>query len=383
MEDEAVSLAIQGNNLYVAGNFKSPRLYFSSTDFLVNENNFDSFFATYDLDGNFIGAVKIFSGNNVERIKDMIYTPITNNLIFAAFFKNEIKYTDISGPVTVNASSSKDLLIVRSDLSGIIQDTARYTTSVQNSVLKDVNLSSDNGYYLSGDLFGTIYFTSNDSIKGNTDYNSDALVIKVDNNLNFLWARKGGGIGYDHANNAISDRFGNVYLTGKVESTVTFDSTAFSQSHLINSFGGPDLFLAKYNKLGTLQWISRKGDAGDDDGSGLIQQENLVQFCGNISGSVIFNTDTLKSTGLTDVNTGFAIYDIKGNEIGAQGIGGTGLDRGSTITFHPNRNTIIAGTHRLTYFNHWRLYLFKSFRNIQRIHCQLLLSNECRIYCYQ
>ena len=72
-------------------------------------------------------------------------------------------------------------------------------------------------------------------------------------------------------------------------------------------------------------------------------RENLIQFCGNFSGQVIFNQDTLVSSGLTDVNTGFAIFDPKGSEIGAQGIGGTGTDVGQAIAFTSLGGTNIAG----------------------------------------
>ena len=345
LQDETVSLVIVGNNLYVAGNFKSPVLYFTPTNTLTNTDNFDSYLAQYDLNGNFIAATSIFYGTSVERVKQMIFDPVQNDLLFLGQFKSQLKYFDGITEVTVptRSSTNKDLFIAKSNFSGAIQDTAIYTTTVVNSILNDINLSQDNGYYLSGSLYGTIYFDQSDSIKGNSTTNSDALVLKVNTNLDFQWARKGGGIGYDHANSANSDKFGNVYLTGKVESTVTFDSTATLQSHSIASFGAQDLYVAKYNKLGTLQWIKRKGDAGNDDGYGMAQRENLVQFCGNYAGEVVFNTDTLKSSGTSDDNTGFAIFNTKGNEIGAQSIGGTGYDYGEAISFSPNGNTIIAG----------------------------------------
>jgi gliding motility-associated-like protein len=343
-DEESVSLVIVNNTIYVAGSFKSPKLYFTGASSLTNENNYDSFIASYDLNGNFISAVKVFGGTDVQRIKDMIYNATINNFAMVAQFKNQIKYTDLSGPVTVTAKSSKDLIIVKTDLTGIVQDTARYTTNPQNSILKDINRTFDNGYYLSGDLFGTVNFGGGNTITGHLPTTTaDMLIVKVNQNLDFQWSRKGGSTGFDHANNAIADKYSNIYVTGKVEADVTFDSTATLQSHTILGFGGQDLFLAKYNKLGTLQWVKRKGDQGTDDGYGIIQRENLVQFCGNISGQVIFNNDTLSTSGITDINTGFAIFNTTGDEIGAQGIGGTGLDLGDAITFNINGNTLITG----------------------------------------
>lgn len=343
--DLAITIEIINNSLFVAGNFNSPTLYFTLTDVLNNDNSFDAFLAEYDLDGNFIDAYRIFSGTNQQRILNMTYDPNFNDLVIVGYFIDEMVYDDGSTSQTIDARGSKDLYIFRSNYSAEIQDTATFYVTA-NSSFKTVNLSLAEGYYIGADLRGTMFFTPDDSIQGNSSTNTDALIIKVDEDLDFDWARKGGGIGYDHVNSAVSDIYGNYFLTGKVESTITFDSTATLQSHSIPSFGTIDLFLAKYNKQGTLQWLKRKGNIGNDNGYGLVQRENLVQFCGNIALEVIFNVDTLRSTGSTDVNTGFAIFDINGNEIGAQGIGGTGTDLGEMIVFNSSGNTIIGG-----YFN--------------------------------
>lgn len=343
LDDETTSLVIIGSNLWVGGSYKSTPVYFSPTVSLANVNNFDSFIAQYDLNGNLITAVRIFSGTDVQRIKDILYNSTNNRLLILAQYKNQIRYTGASGAVTLTAKSTKDLIVAVSDLSGVIQDTAIYATNPQNSILKDINHSNDGGFYLSGDLFGTVNFGGGNTITGHSTTTADMMILKIDQNLDFQWVRHGGALGYDHANNAVADIYGNIYVTGKVESNATFDSTATLQSQVFTDFGAQDLYLAKYNKLGNLQWVKRKGNAGNDDGSGLIQRENLVQFCGNISGQVIFNVDTLKSSGTTDVNTGFAIFNTTGDEIGAQGIGGTGTDRGNAITFDPSGNTIITG----------------------------------------
>jgi gliding motility-associated-like protein len=342
----AVSVVIVDGTLYVAGDFRSSIVYFTPTDSLINTNNFDAFLAKYDLNGNCIDAIRIFYGSNVERIKGMIYNNTDDNLIIIGQFQVEFKYFDGSSEITVlpRIAGRKDHFVVKVNSLGEVQDTMFFQSPSLNTILKDVNLASTEGFYVAGDVFDQIQFSNpSDIIIGNSTTTADAFIVKLNSTLDFQWARKGGGIGYDHVNSSISDKYGNVYLTGKVESTISFDSTATLQSHIIPEIGAQDLYLAKYNKLGTLQWIKRKGDIGNDDGYGITQKENLIQFCGNISGEVIFNVDTLRSSGISDVNTGFAIFNTTGDEIGAQGIGGSGTDRGEVIEFSPNGNTIIGG----------------------------------------
>ncbi len=342
-KDIVTSIVIVGDRIFVGGNFNSTILHFSPTVSINNDNSFDAFFGEYDKNGNIINAIGIFSGVNQQRILDMTYDPdpMENCLLLVGYFKEEIKYYDGSSTIAVSAGSSKDLYLFKSNLSGEIIDTLIYRAGA--SSLKNINLSADGGYYIGGDLKGTLHFNAEDSIVGNTDYNTDAMLIKVHPDLSFHWVRKGGGMGYDHVNSARSDIHGNMYIAGKCESTITFDSTETIQSHPLNGYGIMDLYLAKYNPDGNLRWLKRKGDEGNDDAFGLALRENLVQFCGNIAGEVIFNVDTLKTGSTSDVNTGFAIYDTKGNEIGAQGIGGTGTDIGEIIAFTSDGRTVISG----------------------------------------
>ncbi len=344
--DEIVSIVLKGTSLYVAGNFKADLSFSGTAASFSHENNYDSFLAEYDLNGNYQDATNIFSGYGVERIKNIKYNSYTGKLVISAQFKDEISYqTPTNADTTVIAQGNKDLIIAISDLSGIIQNKVVHTTSVVNSIYNDISLCQDEGYNLSGDLYGSIYFTSLDSITGNSTSSPDMVVVHLNENLDFEWARKGGGTGYDHALSSVSDEYGNIYVTGMISGSVKFDKNATEKSETIIALA-EDLFIARYDKNGNLSWIKRNGSNGKDVGFGLVQQENLVQFCGNISDTVVFNTDTLTSTGISDLNAGFAIYDIDGNEIGAQGIGGslaTGEDKGQAIAFDSDRNTIIAG----------------------------------------
>ncbi len=66
----------------------------------------------------------------------------------------------------------------------------------------------------------------------------------------FLWVRIGGGDKIDRGYAIASDHVGNCYVTGHYESaSAEFD-------HLkIESVGDYDLFVAKYDPAGKLQWI--------------------------------------------------------------------------------------------------------------------------------
>ncbi len=339
--DEVVTLSLIGSNLYVAGSYKSSILRFTGSDLLVNNGGWDAFIARFNLNGVFQDAARIFWGSDNQRIRDMLYDENRNQFVIIGNLKSFLVYDNGIENDTVIARGPKDLFIAQSNISSEVSKIVNYETSTNKTVFKDITISQNTGYFMSGDLKGKVFFTPTDSLAGD-EVNMDIMCFRVDTGLTLNWKRKAGGTSWDHANSSVSDIYGNIYLTGQLQGDVYFDSTA-TQSIFIPNLGNEDIYLAKFNKSGNLQWIRRKGDTGKDDGYGLVQRENLVQFCGNFAGTVIFNVDTLKSSSTLDRNTGFAIFDTYGNEVGAKDIGGTLEDRGTNIAFTPEGNTVIAG----------------------------------------
>lgn len=349
--DEAAAIVVVDDFVYVAGSFRNNDISFdeAGTITILNDGDYDSYLAKYDLDGNLLKATHIFRGTGLQRIKDMTYDPYSKELVFTGFFKTNIQYNDGGGLISPisTAEGGKDMFFAKADTSGVINSFSSAFTLVDNNgtVLKDINMSPDTSYYLTGDLYDTLVFpgTPNDTVFGDATRNSNALILKLNKDLNLVWARTGGGIGFDHANSATSDGFGNVYAAGKVEGTVRFDSTATLQTSDITGRAASDLYLCKYNTGGNLLWIIRKGGDGLDDAFGLDLSENLVQFCGNFEDTLIINNDTLIAAPADSINSGFAIFDLDGNEIGGQSIGGSGVDIGRAIKFDNNGSTIISG----------------------------------------
>src|SRR5713101_3673598 len=79
----------------------------------------------------------------------------------------------------------------------------------------------------------------------------------------FLWAAKAGGSDIDIGYGIAADASGNVYVTGFFSGTATFGSTNLSSSGL------EDIFVAKYDAAGTLQWARQAGGSAYDEGLGI------------------------------------------------------------------------------------------------------------------
>lgn len=122
-----------------------------------------------------------------------------------------------------------------------------------------------------GNVFTTGYFDSpsiqfggnnNDNVTmANPGNGSGAFIMKLDPNLNALWARGFSSDSNDEALGCYADRYGNTVVTG------TFSGNSLTiGNNSLNNNGGDEIFLAKYNTQGDLFWATKIGKS-DDDGA--------------------------------------------------------------------------------------------------------------------
>ncbi len=113
----------------------------------------------------------------------------------------------------------------------------------------------------------------------------------------FEWAISIGGEGYARTRSAAVDDQGNLFVIGTYSSTVDFDPGIDSVN--ITSKGGSDIFLVKYDIGGNYLWVNALGGFGNDGGS-LVQTDALgnVYIVGSFQYSVDFDPGP-DSIGLT------------------------------------------------------------------------------------
>ncbi|HNW98861.1 MAG TPA: SBBP repeat-containing protein [Bacteroidales bacterium] len=139
-----------------------------------------------------------------------------------------------------------------------------------------------------------------------------------------------------------NDALGNVYVTGYfISPTVIFDDDT-----LTNSSQEHDIFLVKYNDNGDVIWSrSIGGDDHDTPYSVDVDVNGNVYIAGfNGSSELIFNNDTLVSTGNTDVL--LCKFDANGNKLWARGAKGNDADEATSVTTDNSGNIYITGNFR-------------------------------------
>ena len=182
---------------------------------------------------------------------------------------------------------------------------------------------------------------------------SVGMLAKYNTNGGLNWSARIGVSATATTSYAIAtDRSGNVYVAGDYASTIPVfnqDGTSFGSLAISNN-GRYDTFLAKYNSLGTIQWITRIGGVGGDESSYSICTDSggNVYVGGEYTSETVsvYNSDgsILKTLSRTASYDSYIVkYNTNGIAQWATNITGDSLDSISSITCDNDGNVYISG----------------------------------------
>jgi hypothetical protein len=164
------------------------------------------------------------------------------------------------------------------------------------------------------------------------------------------WAKQAGGTLQDVGRGIAMDTSGNSYVTGLFNDTVVFGASEPNETTLI-SYGGPDIFVAKYDSDGHLVWVKQAGGALLADGLGIaVDTSGNSYVIGRFEGTAVFGASEPNETTLVNASGSdifVAKYDSDGHLVWVKQAGGTGSAGGFGLGMDGSGNIYITGT-----FNH-------------------------------
>ncbi len=264
------------------------------------------------------GSVNLDYGNSIA-------TDTSGNYYITGHFAGTATFGDQSR----TSAGGRDIFVTKYNSSGVVQ-----------WVRAAGGTGEDNGYGIATDASGNVYVTgsfSGTAAFGNQSRTavggSDIFLAKYNSSGALQWVRAEGGTGEDIGVNVVADASGVLYTTGVFFGTATFGTESRT------SAGDLDIFVAKYNDSGTLQWVRAEGGATIDYGIGIaIDASGNVYTTGHFSGTATFGTTTKTSEG------GYDVFVVKYNGSGAlQWVvtrGNETNDFARNITTDSNGNTV-------------------------------------------
>ncbi len=197
--------------------------------------------------------------------------------------------------------------------------------------VQSVAAAPDGAIWVVGEFSGTAEFEQGEPSETTliaTDW-SDIFIARYhfDGALSFVtYVDRTGSSGHQvPARISVADD-GTIWVLGRFEGTAVLGADEPNETTL-ESAGGVDLFIAKYNADGSLNAAKRVGgDAGEDVGYSLsVQEDGAVWISGVYWGDVIFGRGEVNETVLTSINNNVFIakYNADGTLAQAQTLLGT------------------------------------------------------------
>ncbi len=171
------------------------------------------------------------------------------------------------------------------------------------------------------------------------------IIINTFNNLyaqkvpEWDWVKNAGGKNQDYGKSLVTDKYGNVYLTGSFKSNVI----QFGKSKLKNK-GKDDAYIVKYNSIGDVLWSKIVGGTSSEKGIAIsTDKEENSYFLGNFeSDNIILDDFILTNDGENDI---FLVkLDKNSNVIWANSINGNSNELAYSMAIDKNQNVFITGT---------------------------------------
>lgn len=136
-----------------------------------------------------------------------------------------------------------------------------------------------------------------------------------------------------------TDPSGNIYVAGTYSKSVKFGATTLVPPNLNYN----DVYVAKYNATGTLQWVLAAGGSACNAG-GLVASASTVYFVGDCTFGAAFGGKTVAAHPTYGNTLFLATIEPGGSFRQVLASGGTGSMKGHAVTLDPEGNLLIAGT---------------------------------------
>ena len=269
------------------------------------------------------------AGGTTNDIGEHVAVDASGNVYISGYFQGTATF----GATSKTSVGSNDIFVAKYSSYGTlqwVQSAGGTTTDEANRIAIDAS----GNVYITGYFSGTATFGA---ISKTSAGSNDIFVAKYNSSGTLLWVQSAGGTGFDEANGIAIDASGNVYITGVFNGTTTFGATSKT------SAGGYDIFMAKYSSSGTLQWVQSVGGTSTDIAKGIaIDASGNVYITGYFGGTTTFGATSKTSAGSADIFV--AKYDPVGTAWSwVLSAGGTGFDQANGIAIDASGNVYITG----------------------------------------
>lgn len=324
--DAAKSITVdEQGNTYITGNIAG-FADFSGTTY-QGRGIYDIFIAKYNSQGGLLW-VKLAGGDNNESGNAIQYK---NGFLYLTGYFND---TTWFGGNRMISRGSSDAFIAKYD-----KDGSFIWVKQAGGVNGDLGISIDVDD--AGDIFVAGTFRSSMTLDAinltSPNFYDESFYARYDANGNVIWAKATRGNNPNQIAGVAFDHDHSFFITGFFGGNFTIGSTTVNSS--TSSY---DIFLAKIDANGDLDWLKKAGSTYEDAAHGVCSDLNgNPSIVGYFAGTAYFDSHTVTYSDYNDVFV--ARYDSSGNNLWVRAGRGHQLDVGWGIATDNNGNVFATG----------------------------------------
>lgn len=339
-KDEPVLMATDANNnVYIAGKFKGASMTLDATTILLSigtSTDGNIYVAKYDSSGNLLWAKN--GGGNVTDLDlhDITVDAGGNVYLTGSYWGHEIEFDNV---VFTHSSYTGLNFILKFDSAvGAIT----LSKEMPGMVIPGIATDAGNNIYVAG-IFGSDNVNIDGTVLTRVGSYDDIFFVKMNASGSVLWAKRLGDVNNDRAFDIGVDNMGNVYIAG----TYTFSTNI--EGTILNSNGPSDMFLAKFNPAGTLQWAKTAGGSGSEGFSEIAvdNADNIYVLGESFSPSITFASVPVPVSANGMLAPVLAKYSANGAEQwlkGASVVGSTDYAISTSVSVDKDNNVFVSGS---------------------------------------
>ncbi|QDV83430.1 Calx-beta domain-containing protein [Planctomycetes bacterium TBK1r] len=315
----------------------------------------DGYIASYTPSGNLRWAHQIGSAGK-ETVWRMVVSG-SGEVYAVGEFAEAVDFDPGPGIVNLTPVNTRDNYILKLDSDG------QFVTVGQiGGDISGLSIDNNGNLLLSGGYRRTVDFDPGPGVFNLPDAgssgNADSFFLKLDSDLNFVWAKSLDEVNYplgrgDFSWAIAADSNGDVYAAGDFRGEVDFDPGPGVTSYVSPGSSESDAYLLKLSSAGDFVWARAWGGAAIESSSTLAIDSNDNILVGGGFGDA-FSTSVGQTTDFDPGPGSFLItsngerdafvskFDKDGQFIWARGIGGTYFDTPSRIAVDRQGNVSLA-----------------------------------------
>ena len=262
-------------NIYICGGFQGTLNLGIHT---LTSSQDVGFIAKMDSTLNFVWAKELDSTTYSRAYELTIMNE--SDIYITGLFQNDIDL----GAISLTGVGIPDMFVGKfysGDGACIWAESFAYDAST-SFVSPSICLDPKGHILITGSFQGTMSI-QNSKITSFPGYD-DIFVVKILSTGKLIWLKMCGGAAGDTSHDIESDSEENVYITG------SYTSGSYFSPEEIDSRGGTDIYLTKFNKDGTLVDIVTAGGINNDSGADLVlDAEENIYITGYFEGEAEFS----------------------------------------------------------------------------------------------